>query len=248
MSFVRPNKIAALILFLLAIIPARPGPSFAGPDTSPPSSTITSPADGTYIRGTSCVVTGTSADDPGGSGVKRVEVSTYHGEIWTPATGTASWSYTWTLPNSATAVMWRVSSAWIRNMEGSDTRTVRVRHVLCADGSYVRVGFMSGPTEPLTVLEAYIGNDAGDGTVTGNVPLTFDGSGPVSVGGKTLGRVPAETWIHVELEELRADGFGNRTCGRTSHDGTVPGRLIDTGQQAAHERCVVGQIGQRADV
>lgn len=30
--------------------------------------------------------------------------------------------------------------------------------------------------------------------------VRVDGSGPVSVGGKTLSRIPAETWVHVELE------------------------------------------------
>lgn len=63
-------------------------------DTSGPSTTITSPADGgTLANGTKVTATGT-AGDVGGQ-VAGVEVSTDNGATWHPATGTTSWSYTY---------------------------------------------------------------------------------------------------------------------------------------------------------
>ena len=67
-------------------------------DTTPPTSTITSPADGATVSGT-VIITGTASDE---SGISKVEVSTDGGITWIIATGTTEWSYTWntlTVPN-----------------------------------------------------------------------------------------------------------------------------------------------------
>ncbi len=65
-------------------------------DTSPPTSTVTSPGDGdSVLAGTPVTVTGTAADTGGGV-VAGVEVSTDGGVTWHPARGHESWSYTFT--------------------------------------------------------------------------------------------------------------------------------------------------------
>jgi hypothetical protein len=68
----------------------------ASTDHTPPTSTITSPGGGaTETSGTPVTITGT-ASDSGGGVVAGVEVSTDSGKTWHPATGTTSWSYSWT--------------------------------------------------------------------------------------------------------------------------------------------------------
>ena len=65
-------------------------------DTTPPTSAVTTPAEGATITGMSYTLTGTAYD--AGSGVKKVEISTDGGITWYNAAGTESWSYTWNLP------------------------------------------------------------------------------------------------------------------------------------------------------
>jgi hypothetical protein len=71
-------------------------PATKSTDTTAPTSKITSPAAGTAIPvGAPTVISGT-ATDTGGGVVGGVEVSTDGGNIWHPAPGRSSWSYTWT--------------------------------------------------------------------------------------------------------------------------------------------------------
>jgi Domain of unknown function (DUF4082)/Fibronectin type III domain/Bacterial Ig domain len=93
---------------LLADMGAQPGSLSEGlaaatpsTDTTPPTSTITSPAQGeTFEDGSQVTVSG-SATDAGGGVVAGVEVSTDGGSTWHPASLTTqasqsvSWSYTW---------------------------------------------------------------------------------------------------------------------------------------------------------
>ena len=73
-------------------------------DTTPPSATITAPASGSIASvGTPVTVSGTAADGGGGV-VGGVEVST-DGSTWHPATGTTSWSYTWTPATAGAATL-----------------------------------------------------------------------------------------------------------------------------------------------
>ena len=75
----------------------------ASTDTIPPSSTITSPAQGATIgTGTKVTIQGTAADTGGGI-VAAVEVSVDGGTTWHPATGTTSWTYAWTTSGNSTA-------------------------------------------------------------------------------------------------------------------------------------------------
>ncbi len=73
----------------------------AAADTTAPTTVITTPAAGATIgNGSRVTVTGT-ASDVGGQ-VAGVEVSTDEGVTWHPATGRASWTYTYTQPGDGT--------------------------------------------------------------------------------------------------------------------------------------------------
>ncbi|TQJ52257.1 molybdenum-dependent oxidoreductase-like protein [Phycicoccus sp. SLBN-51] len=64
-------------------------------DTTAPTSTITSPANGATVGdGAKLTISGT-ATDSGGGVVAGVEVSTDGGTTWHPASGTTGWSYSW---------------------------------------------------------------------------------------------------------------------------------------------------------
>jgi hypothetical protein len=93
---------------LLADMGAQPGslitglvPASKSTDTTPPTSTITSPTSGaTFQDGSSVTISG-AATDAGGGVVAGVEVSTDGGTTWHPATLTTpaeqsvKWSYAW---------------------------------------------------------------------------------------------------------------------------------------------------------
>jgi uncharacterized repeat protein (TIGR01451 family) len=79
-------------------------------DSTAPTSTITAPPDGAILNlatASPYAITGTAADNAGGTGVAGIEVSTNGGSSWNsatcvncPTTGntTANWTYDWTLP------------------------------------------------------------------------------------------------------------------------------------------------------
>jgi len=72
-------------------------------DTVPPVSTITSPTAGAHLNlNVSATVSGT-ASDSGGGVVGGVEVSVDGGQSWHPASGRASWTYSFT-PQSSGAI------------------------------------------------------------------------------------------------------------------------------------------------
>jgi hypothetical protein len=88
----------------------------ASTDTTPPVSTITSPAAGATVgNGSTVTVTGT-ATDSGGGVVAGAEVSADGGATWHPATSmspastTVTWSYTWSAAgNGAVTIMSRAT-------------------------------------------------------------------------------------------------------------------------------------------
>jgi hypothetical protein len=95
---------------LLADMGAQPttlmtGLVASGPstDTTPPTATITS-VPSTVADGTQVTISGT-ASDAGGGVVAGVEVSTDGGSTWHPATGTTSWSYSWTAHGNPTTTI-----------------------------------------------------------------------------------------------------------------------------------------------
>ena len=74
-------------------------------DTTPPASTITSPAqNATIASGTKVTISGTAADTGGGQ-VAGVEVSVDGGNTWHPATGKATWTYTWSASGNASTTI-----------------------------------------------------------------------------------------------------------------------------------------------
>ncbi|GAA2109876.1 hypothetical protein GCM10009841_31490 [Microlunatus panaciterrae] len=81
----------------------------ASTDTTAPTSTITSPAAGATVPANQpLTITGTAADT--GGRVAGVEVSVDNGTTWHPATGRASWSYTFT-PTSDTVLTIKTRAA-----------------------------------------------------------------------------------------------------------------------------------------
>ena len=70
-------------------------PAVPSTDVAPPTSAITSPANGANIAAESSVTITGTATDTGGGVVGSVEVSLDGGTTWRRATGTANWSYTW---------------------------------------------------------------------------------------------------------------------------------------------------------
>ncbi|MEA2782724.1 MAG: hypothetical protein QOK29_4268, partial [Rhodospirillaceae bacterium] len=73
-------------------------PATKSTDTTPPTSTITTPTGSNFPEGTYATITG-SATDTGGGLVAGVEVSTDSGTSWHPAGGSAAnWTYSWLTP------------------------------------------------------------------------------------------------------------------------------------------------------
>ena len=78
----------------------------ASTDATKPTSVITAPADGSgFILGGPPVTIQGTASDQGGGVVGGVEVSTDGGATWHRASGTTSWTYTWTPGGDPTAVI-----------------------------------------------------------------------------------------------------------------------------------------------
>ena len=74
-------------------------------DTVAPTSTITSPLTGaTVVSGNVVTITGTAADTGGGI-LMGVEVSTDGGATWKAATGTSSWTFSWTVGGGTSATI-----------------------------------------------------------------------------------------------------------------------------------------------
>ncbi len=74
----------------------------ASTDTTPPRSTITSPAPGTTVTVGSQVTVSGTAQDFGGGVVGGVEISVDGGATWHPAVGRENWSYVFTAATSGT--------------------------------------------------------------------------------------------------------------------------------------------------
>jgi len=90
----------------------------ASTDAIAPTSTITSPANGTTVAaGSPITITGTAVDTGGGI-VSGVEVSTDGGVTWKAATGATSWSFNWVATGSG--------SVNIKSRSYDDTGNVEV--------------------------------------------------------------------------------------------------------------------------
>ncbi|WP_433240080.1 DUF4082 domain-containing protein [Streptosporangium sp. CA-135522] len=105
----------------------QPGlvPTTASTDTSPPTSTIVSPANnGTVPSGGAVVPIQGTASDTGGGVVAAVEVSVDGGTRWFQATGRTNWQYNWTTPATTGTVTIRTRAVDdIGNVQGTPTVT-----------------------------------------------------------------------------------------------------------------------------
>lgn len=86
----------------------------------PPTSTITSPANGAILSGASCNITGT-ASNSSSSSVWKVEVSVDGGTTWALASGTSNWSYSWTPLSDGTYAIWSRATDIAGNIQSSAT-------------------------------------------------------------------------------------------------------------------------------
>jgi Domain of unknown function (DUF4082)/Bacterial Ig-like domain/Bacterial Ig domain len=109
-------------------------------DTTPPTSTITSPAAGATIANGSAVTVSGTATDSGGGVVAGVEISTDGGSTWHPVTSmspaavTVTWSYTWTATGDGPVTIETRATDDSGNIEKpSDGKTVTVN---CPCGLY----------------------------------------------------------------------------------------------------------------
>jgi methionine-rich copper-binding protein CopC len=109
-------------------------------DTTPPTSTITSPSSGASLANGSSVTVSGTATDSGGGVVAGVEVSTDGGTSWhpastmSPAATTVNWTYTWSATGSGTVTIESRATDDSSNIETpSDATSVTVN---CPCGLY----------------------------------------------------------------------------------------------------------------
>jgi tripartite motif-containing protein 71 len=145
-------------------------------DITPPTSAITAPLNGAVLTGTNYTITGTASDNPGGSGVAKVDVSTDGGKTWNLATGTDSWSYSWTLPADGPYTVQAVATDKNGNAGTPISISVTVDNIVTFPNSAITAptngAFLTGRTCTIT-------GTATDGTGSGikNVQVGITPSG-----------------------------------------------------------------------
>jgi hypothetical protein len=158
-------------------------PATASTDTTPPSSTITAPAQGAtvHVAGT-VTVTGT-ASDTGGGLVAGVEVSFDGGNTWHPATGTSSWTYTWVPTSTGTASLQSRAVDDSGNLETPSTAvSVDVAPPICPCTLFI----LQQPVQPSV-------SDAGTKYEMG---MKFQASTPGQISAIRFWKSPSETGTH----------------------------------------------------
>ena len=142
-------------------------------DTTPPSSTITSPAPGAAIPANSSLTISGTATDTGGGVAAGVEVSTDGGSTWHPATisgaaGTSvTWSYQWTTRSTPTITLMSRAVDDSGNLAKPSTGvTVNVNCPCSLWGAGETPGTVdSGDSNAVTLGTAFSSDTAG--TITG---------------------------------------------------------------------------------
>jgi hypothetical protein len=141
-------------------------------DSTAPTSTITSPVNGATVQsGTPITIAGTAAD-AGGGVVTSVDVSTDGGTTWRHASGSTSWSLTWTPSGPGSSSV----SANIRSRAYDDSGNVETPGA----GSTVTV-------TPIGGLVASYGFNEGSGTIAADVSGNGN-TGTISGAAWTQGR------------------------------------------------------------
>ncbi|MFG1994408.1 N,N-dimethylformamidase beta subunit family domain-containing protein [Actinoplanes sp. NPDC048988] len=136
----------------MGVQPGTPQPGLtvatASTDTVGPAAVVTAPAAGATVPvGSPTVVSGT-ATDTGGGVVGGVEISTDNGATWHPASGRATWSYTWR-PGTTGAATIRVRATDDSGNVGADaTRAVTVGSRTCPCGIWNATVTPATPADP----------------------------------------------------------------------------------------------------
>jgi hypothetical protein len=175
---------------LLADMGVQPGdlqpglvPATASTDTIPPTSTITAPTSGATLHvGTPATASGT-ATDTGGGIVAGVEVSVDGGGTWHPATGTTSWSYTWTPSGAGIASIQSRAVDDSGNLETPETALV------------VNIGPPLCPCSVFTSQQP-TGLDFNDGAAH-ELGMKFQASTPGQITAIRFWKAQSETGTHV---------------------------------------------------
>ena len=119
----------------------------ASTDTAGPATTITAPAAGASVpAGAPVTISGTAADT--GGTVGGVEVSTDNGATWHPATGRASWTYTWSARGSGATVIRVRATDDSANVGADATVTVTVGARTCPCTIWDAGAAPAIPTDP----------------------------------------------------------------------------------------------------
>jgi hypothetical protein len=142
-------------------------------DTTPPASTITSPAPGANLQSNSSVTISGTASDAGGGVVTEVDVSTDGGSTWHPAAlsgaaaASVSWSYPWATRSAPTTTLMSRAVDDSANIETPSAGvTVSVSCPCSLWGAGGTPGRLdSGDSSAVTVGTAFTSDTAG--TVTG---------------------------------------------------------------------------------
>src|SRR5215510_14452476 len=159
--------------------PSIPSPT-PTPDRTAPTSAVTSPAPGaTVSTGTTISITGTASDTGGGT-VARVDVSVDGGATYGLATGTTSWSFSWTptTPGSA-AIRSRAvdTSGNVQDPTAQITVTVQDKTPPTSTITFPKAGAIVLTGAQVNI--AGTANDAGGGSVQ-SVQVSVDGGGAYS--------------------------------------------------------------------
>jgi hypothetical protein len=183
---------------VLAEMGAQPGtlsselaPAAKSTDTTPPTSTITSPAAGAKLTDGSSVTIAGTATDTGGGVVAGVEVSTDGGSTWHPATltgaasTTVNWAYTWAAHGSPTTT--------IESRAVDDSANLQTSSSIAADAKTVNVScpcsIWGSAVTPTTV-------DGGDGSsIEVGVKFTSEAAGTIT--GVRFYKAAANTGTHI---------------------------------------------------
>lgn len=158
-GFTTPNRtMQQATLNLLADMGAQPYAPLAGltratasTDTTAPTATITS-LPSTVADGTAVTIAGTASDQGGGI-VAGVEVSTDGGSTWHPATGTTSWTYSWTAHGTpSTTIEVRATDDSANTQPSPTTRAVAVTCPCSVWGtSFTPPNAVANDNEPIEV-------------------------------------------------------------------------------------------------
>lgn len=156
-------------------------PATASTDTTPPTSTITAPAAGATVHvGTPVTISGTASDS--GGIVAGVEVSVDGGNTWHPATGTTSWSYTWTAAGTGTASIQSRAVDDSGNLETPSTALV------------VNVG---PPVCPCSLFKSQQPTAADVNGGAQELGMKFQASTPGQITAIRFWKAPSETGTHI---------------------------------------------------